>query len=51
MTVRHSSFLFLNKIQTHKRLKKNAIYNDKMQQANFGGKPFFQATKQCLNNS
>ena len=39
-------------IQTHERLKrKPTIYYEKTQHANFQGKPFFQATKQHLNNS
>ena len=38
-------------MQTHKRFKKNAIYYDKTQHANFLSKPLFQAIKQYLNNS
>ena len=38
-------------LQTHKRLKRiiNAVYYDKTQRANFGGKPPFQATEEQLN--
>ena len=35
-------------MQTHKRFKKNAIYYDKTQHANFRVKPLFQATKQQM---
>ena len=36
---------------TLKKKKKNAVYYDKSQHANFRGKPPFQATKQHLDNS
>ena len=33
------------------KVKKNTVYYDKTQHANFQGKPLFQATKQHLNKS
>ena len=38
-------------IKTHKNVHKNAVYHDETQHTNFGGNPFYEATKRPLNNS